>query len=137
MRFLLAATAGLMALGTGAKAQIATSAPVSAQQPAGSSAPPLFSMRSGRPTLSLADGNFMAFKAAAKKVLGDAIPKTKDEIVEALKAKRSPFEDYEDGDIRNWLDSAGHPVDASLTRAELIAKADEVNADLAKQNKAA
>lgn len=84
--------------------------------------------------LALAEGNFMTFKAAAKKVLGDDMPKTKDEIVEALKAKRSPFEDYEDGDIRNWLDSAGHPADASLTRAALIAKADEVNADLAKKN---
>eukprot|EP00873_Tetraselmis_striata_P020725 jgi/Tetstr1/440989/TSEL_029257.t1 len=37
--------------------------------------------------LELADGNFMTFKAAATKVLGDATPATKDEIVAALKAK--------------------------------------------------
>lgn len=87
--------------------------------------------------LALADGNFMTFKKAAKAILGDTTPGTKDEIVEALKAKRSPFEEYEDGDIRNWLDSAGHPVDVALSRAELIAKADEVNAALAASKKAA
>lgn len=37
--------------------------------------------------LALADGNFMAFKAAAKKVLGDEAPAKKDEIVAALQAK--------------------------------------------------
>lgn len=34
--------------------------------------------------LAMADGNFMAFKAAATKVLGDDTPGTKDEIVKAL-----------------------------------------------------
>lgn len=36
--------------------------------------------------LALAGGNFMAFKSAAKKVLGDALPATKPEIVAALEA---------------------------------------------------
>jgi hypothetical protein len=104
---------------------------------AGSAAKTVSDAPTATDVLALADGNFMAFKAAAKKVLGDDLPKTKDEIVEALKAKRSPFEDYEDGDIRNWLDSAGHPVDTALSRAQLIARADEVNAELANPNKAA
>ena len=34
--------------------------------------------------LSMADGNFMAFKAAAKKLLGDACPAKKGDIVAAL-----------------------------------------------------
>lgn len=34
--------------------------------------------------LAMADGNFMAFKSAASKLLGDAIPSKKDEIVAAL-----------------------------------------------------
>lgn len=36
--------------------------------------------------LALADGNFMTFKSAAKKLLGDAIPDKKDEIIAALNA---------------------------------------------------
>ncbi|WP_156458077.1 hypothetical protein [Devosia epidermidihirudinis] len=36
--------------------------------------------------LALAGGNFMAFKSAAKKILSDALPGTKDEIIAALKA---------------------------------------------------
>lgn len=36
--------------------------------------------------LALAGGNFMAFKSAAKKVLGDALPAKKPEIVAALEA---------------------------------------------------
>lgn len=38
--------------------------------------------------LAMVDGNFMSFKAAAKKLLGDAMPEaaTKDAIVEALNA---------------------------------------------------
>jgi len=36
--------------------------------------------------LEMAGGNFMTFKAAAKKVLGDACPDKKAEIIEALKA---------------------------------------------------
>lgn len=34
--------------------------------------------------LALADGNFMAFKSAASKLLGDKTPSKKDEIVAAL-----------------------------------------------------
>ncbi|TPN44448.1 hypothetical protein FJ981_28035 [Mesorhizobium sp. B1-1-4] len=34
--------------------------------------------------LALADGNFMAFKSAAAKLLGDKTPSKKDEIVAAL-----------------------------------------------------
>lgn len=37
--------------------------------------------------LAMADGNFMAFKSAAKKILGDDTPAKKDEIVAALRAK--------------------------------------------------
>lgn len=37
--------------------------------------------------LAMADGNFMAFKSAAKKILGDETPAKKDEIVAALQAK--------------------------------------------------
>lgn len=37
--------------------------------------------------LALADGNFMSFKAAAKKVLGDETPSKKDEIILALTSK--------------------------------------------------
>ncbi|RDE07729.1 hypothetical protein [Pelagibacterium lacus] len=43
--------------------------------------------KSAAEVLDLADGNFMAFKAAASKVLGDDTPPTKDEIIAALKAK--------------------------------------------------
>lgn len=35
--------------------------------------------------LAMADGNFMAFKAAAKKLLGDDCPAKKDEIIADLK----------------------------------------------------
>lgn len=34
--------------------------------------------------LAMADGNFMAFKSAASKLLGDATPAKKDDIVAAL-----------------------------------------------------
>lgn len=37
--------------------------------------------------LEMAGGNFMAFKSAAAKVLGDDCPSKKAEIIEALKAK--------------------------------------------------
>src|SRR5690349_19894500 len=57
MRFFLAATAGLMTLSAGAMAQ--TAAPQAASPPI-SSPQPAFSMRSGKPLLSLADGNFTA-----------------------------------------------------------------------------
>jgi hypothetical protein len=50
--------------------------------------------------LALADGNFMAFKSAAKKVLGDALPAKKPEIVaalEALAADGQPVSETPDG----------------------------------------
>jgi hypothetical protein len=37
--------------------------------------------------LEMADGNFMAFKSAARKVLGDDIPAKKADIIDALKEK--------------------------------------------------
>lgn len=43
--------------------------------------------KSAAEVLALAEGNFMTFKAAATKVLGDDTPATKDEIVAALKTK--------------------------------------------------
>lgn len=43
--------------------------------------------KSAAEVLELSDGNFMTFKAAASKVLGDDTPSTKDEIIAALKAK--------------------------------------------------
>ncbi|MBN9552180.1 MAG: hypothetical protein J0H31_25800, partial [Alphaproteobacteria bacterium] len=49
----------------------------------------------------------------------------------------SPFESYEDEDIRNWLQSGGFGADPTWTREELIAKADEANAELAAKKKAA
>lgn len=49
----------------------------------------------------------------------------------------SPFESYEDDDIRNWLQSGGFPLDPTWTREELIAKADEANAELATKKKVA
>ncbi|RWI60250.1 MAG: hypothetical protein EOQ93_03035 [Mesorhizobium sp.] len=49
----------------------------------------------------------------------------------------SPFESYEDEDIRNWLTSGGFACDLVWTREELIAKADEANAELAAKKKAA
>lgn len=40
--------------------------------------------KSAADVLAMADGNFMAFKSAASKLLGDATPSKKDEIVAAL-----------------------------------------------------
>lgn len=40
--------------------------------------------KSAAEVLALADGNFMAFKSAASKLLGDATPSKKDEIIAAL-----------------------------------------------------
>ena len=40
--------------------------------------------KSATEVLAMADGNFMAFKSAASKLLGDATPAKKDEIVAAL-----------------------------------------------------
>jgi hypothetical protein len=49
----------------------------------------------------------------------------------------SPFESYEDDDIRNWLQSGGFGADPTWTREDLIAKADEANAELAAKKKVA
>ncbi|TGR84572.1 hypothetical protein EN866_33010 [Mesorhizobium sp. M2D.F.Ca.ET.223.01.1.1] len=49
----------------------------------------------------------------------------------------SPFESYEDDDIRNWLQSGGFAVEPTWTREELIAKADEANVELAAKKKVA
>ncbi|MFC3208134.1 hypothetical protein [Aquamicrobium soli] len=40
--------------------------------------------KSAAEVLAMADGNFMAFKSAAFKLLGDATPTKKDEIIAAL-----------------------------------------------------
>lgn len=40
--------------------------------------------KSAAEVLAMADGNFMAFKSAASKLLGEATPSKKDEIVAAL-----------------------------------------------------
>lgn len=40
--------------------------------------------KSAAEVLGMADGNFMAFKSAASKLLGDATPSKKDEIIAAL-----------------------------------------------------
>lgn len=40
--------------------------------------------KSAADVLAMVDGNFMAFKSAASKLLGDATPSKKDEIVAAL-----------------------------------------------------
>jgi hypothetical protein len=40
--------------------------------------------KSAADVLAMADGNFMAFKSAASKLLGDATPSKKDDIVAAL-----------------------------------------------------
>lgn len=54
-----------------------------AGKPSDSAAP---ASASAAEALALAGGNFMAFKSAAKKVLGDALPGKKPEIVAALEA---------------------------------------------------
>lgn len=47
---------------------------------------PLGPMPTAAEAMALVGGNFMAFKSAAKKVLGDTLPGTKSEIVAALEA---------------------------------------------------
>jgi phosphate-selective porin OprO/OprP len=58
MRIIFVAAAGLMVASGGATAQTAAAVPASIEQPSGTAAQQLFSVRGGRPTLSLADGNF-------------------------------------------------------------------------------
>lgn len=70
-----------------------------------------------------------AGKAKPTKPAGKA--KAKDE------SKPSPFEDFEDDDIRNWLKDSGFECDPAWDRETLIAKADEANAKLAEQKKVA
>lgn len=54
--------------------------------PATAPLPAIESNPAAATALALAGGNFMAFKSAAKKVLGDALPGTKPEIIAALEA---------------------------------------------------
>lgn len=51
-------------------------------------------------------------------------------------AKKSPFDEYGDEDIVNWLKDVKPDlaIDGRWSRKTLIAKADEVNAELAKKN---
>lgn len=71
--------------------------------------------------------------------LGDATKK--DEIRAAIdKAGNrppSPFDDFEDQDLRNWLEAAGVSVDGRWGRETLITKADETNSTLAADKKVA
>jgi len=68
---------------------------------------------SGLEALALVDGNFMAFKSAAKKVLGDATPDKKDEIVAAL------INALSDTDLKTYLGAKGVQV-ADETREQLV-----------------
>lgn len=93
--------------------------------------------------LALADtAPFMTFKSAATKFLGEGAPTTKGELVAALLALggpvQSPFADFDDADIINWLAEAAPELDVEgLSRDALIAKADEINESLADKSKAA
>lgn len=75
--------------------------------------------------LALAGGNFMAFKSAAKKVLGDAMPAKKPEIVaalEALVAGNEPVSETPDG-IPTPIPDAWE----AMTDDELLALAAELS----------
>lgn len=66
-----------------------STAPVIGEQSANAKAvkmPDASASASAAEALALAGGNFMAFKSAAKKVLGDALPGKKPEIIAALEA---------------------------------------------------
>lgn len=52
-------------------------------------------------------------------------------------AKPSPFDEFEDEDIRNWLVDSGFESDPSWDRETLITKADEANEQLAEKKKVA
>jgi hypothetical protein len=58
------------------------------------------------------------------------------EIPPADEKPKSPFEDYSDEDIINWLKDVSPElkIDGRWSRETLIAKADEANAELAKKN---
>lgn len=50
--------------------------------------------------------------------------------------KPSPFDDFEDDDIRNWIQStSGEDVDKRLGRKKLLAKAEEINEGLKPKDK--
>lgn len=92
--------------------------------------------------LAMADDkevHFKTFSAEAKRVLGDDMPSTKADIVAALTARQeeataSPFADFEDDDIRNWLKDAAPDLDTSdFNREALIEAADEANRLLAQK----
>jgi hypothetical protein len=63
--------------------------------------------------LAIADGNFMAYKSAAKKLLGDATPASKDEITAALIDKLS------DTELKTYLGSKSVEV-KDETREQLV-----------------
>lgn len=75
--------------------------------------------------LAMAGGNFMAFKSAARKVLGDAMPAKKPEIVaalEALVAGNEPVNETPDG-IQTPIPDAWE----AMTDDELLALAAELS----------
>lgn len=63
---------------------------------------------------------------------GKGKPVKEDETIPA-----SPFDDFADEDIRNWLEGGGFEVDGRWGRKKLVEKANEANATLAEKNKAA
>lgn len=78
--------------------------------------------------LALAGGNFMAFKSAAKKVLGDALPAKKPEIVAALEALAGGS----DAPISETPDGTPTPTPEeweAMTEDEMIALAAELIGD--------
>jgi len=67
-----------------------------------------------------------------------AAPKTPAKAkAKAKKDEPSPFDEFEDDDIRNWLTDSGFESDPAWDRETLVAKADEANAKLAEQKKVA
>lgn len=67
-----------------------------------------------------------------------AAPKTPAKAkAKAKKDEPSPFDEFEDDDIRNWLTDSGFESDPAWDRVTLVAKADEANAKLAEQKKVA
>jgi hypothetical protein len=94
-------------------------------KPAGEAKPPKGSKTgtlvtgtlSAAEVLALATGNFMAFKSAAKKLLGDTLPGTKDEIIAALNAYDGGADDPQTPIPEAW---------EAMTDDELIALAGEL-----------
>lgn len=75
---------------------------------------------------------------AAKAEKAPAADEPDEEDEEESEKKPSPFETFEDDDIRNWLKDASPETEVHprLGRKKLIAMADEVNAKLAAKNQA-